>query len=61
MGGGWVLEIKTFLGPVKWHQPSGECHLGPKKLFQSEVHRYSFIFYVLDLPHVTLTGYNALP
>ncbi len=18
--GGWALEIKTFLGPVKWHQ-----------------------------------------
>jgi hypothetical protein len=20
VGGGWVLEIKIFLGPVKWHQ-----------------------------------------
>jgi hypothetical protein len=20
VGGGWALEIKTFLGPVKWHQ-----------------------------------------
>jgi hypothetical protein len=19
VGGGWALEIKTFLGPVKWH------------------------------------------
>ncbi len=20
MGGGWTLEIETFLGPVKWHR-----------------------------------------
>jgi hypothetical protein len=20
MGGGWALEIETFLGPVKWHR-----------------------------------------
>jgi hypothetical protein len=32
VGGGWALEIETFLGPVKWHCPLGECHLGPKKV-----------------------------
>ncbi len=32
VGGGWALEIETFLVPVKWHQPLGECHLGPKKV-----------------------------
>jgi hypothetical protein len=31
VGGGWALEIETFLGPEKWHEPIGECHLGPKK------------------------------
>jgi hypothetical protein len=27
----WALKIDSFLGPVKWHEPKGECHLGPKK------------------------------
>jgi hypothetical protein len=26
------VEIKTFLGPVKWHRALVECHLGPKKV-----------------------------
>jgi hypothetical protein len=33
VGGGWPLEIESFLGPVKWHRANiGECHLVPKKL-----------------------------
>ena len=32
VGGGWALEFESFLGPVKWHEPLGKCHLGPKKL-----------------------------
>jgi hypothetical protein len=32
VGGDWALEMESFLGPVKWHPPIGECHLGPKKL-----------------------------
>jgi hypothetical protein len=32
VGGGWNLEIESFLGPVKCIEPIGECHLGPKKL-----------------------------
>ncbi len=33
VGGGRALEIETFLGPV-WNdiEPSGELHLGPKKV-----------------------------
>jgi hypothetical protein len=30
-GGGMALEIESFLGPLKWHKPIGECHLGPEK------------------------------
>ncbi len=33
VGGGWALEIETFLCPVKWHRAVRRaCHLGPKKL-----------------------------
>jgi hypothetical protein len=32
VGGGWALEIETFLGPVKWHQTVRWVHLGPKKV-----------------------------
>ncbi len=31
-GRGLGPEIESFVGPVKWHRPIGECHLGPKKL-----------------------------
>ncbi len=32
VGGGWTLEIETFLGPAKWRRAViGECHLGPKQ------------------------------
>ncbi len=30
VGGGWAMEIETFLGPVNGIEPLGECHLGPK-------------------------------
>jgi hypothetical protein len=35
VGGGWALEISSFLGPVKWHRADRRVpfsHLGPKKL-----------------------------
>ncbi len=34
VGGGWTLEIKTFLGPVKWHQASSQASAiwGPEKV-----------------------------
>jgi hypothetical protein len=33
VGGGWALEFESFLGPVKSGiEPTGKCHLGPKKL-----------------------------
>jgi hypothetical protein len=35
VGGGWALEIETFLGPVKWLMMLSECHLGPKKVEMS--------------------------
>ncbi len=31
----WALEFESFLGPVKWLEPIGEYHLGPKKLENS--------------------------
>ncbi len=36
VGEGLALEIESFLAPLKWHEPIGECHLGPKKLDQGE-------------------------
>jgi hypothetical protein len=32
VGGGWGLEIESFLGPVKWHRADRRVILGPKKL-----------------------------
>jgi hypothetical protein len=32
MGGGWALDIETFLGPANGIELIGECHLGPKKV-----------------------------
>jgi hypothetical protein len=31
VGGGWALEIETFLALSNDIEPLGECHLGPKK------------------------------
>ncbi len=31
MGGGWALEIETFLGPVKWHQAVRRVPFGAQK------------------------------
>jgi hypothetical protein len=28
-GEGLALEIESFVGPVKLHEPIGECNLGP--------------------------------
>jgi hypothetical protein len=39
VGGGWALEFKSFLGPVKWHRADRQCHLGPQKL---RVHKSLF-------------------
>ncbi len=51
VGGGWVLEIKTFW-VLLWNgiEPSGECHLGPKsrvELFAKDLFKTgsSFIKY----------------
>jgi hypothetical protein len=37
VGGGWALEIETFLCPVLWNdsEPSGKCHWGPQKVSPS--------------------------
>ncbi len=34
VGGGWALEIDSFLALSNGIEPIGECHLGPKKLAQ---------------------------
>jgi hypothetical protein len=31
VGGGWALEMQSFLGPVKWHQDERRVPYGPKK------------------------------
>ncbi len=31
VGGGWALEIETFLDPVKWHQVVGRVLFGTQK------------------------------
>jgi hypothetical protein len=31
VGGGWALEIETFLGPVKWHRAVRRVPLGAQK------------------------------
>ncbi len=31
VGGGWVLEIETFLGPVKWHRAVRRVPFGAQK------------------------------
>jgi hypothetical protein len=50
VGGGWALEIETFLDAVKWHQVvAGECYLGPKKL-RFPVSNPLPLAQVMDLP-----------
>ncbi len=47
VGGGWALEFKIFLGPVKWHRPDRRVPFGAQKargLYKSLVHRW---FYAL--------------
>ncbi len=41
LGGGLALEISSFLGPLKWHEPIGECHLGPPRFSPSNCPPYS--------------------
>ncbi len=31
VGGGWALEIETFLGPVKWHRAVRRVPFGAQK------------------------------
>ncbi len=31
VGGGWALEIESFLGPVKWHQAERQVPFGAQK------------------------------
>ncbi len=31
VGGGWVLEIESFLSPVKWHPADTRVPLGAQK------------------------------
>ena len=33
--GGWALDLETSMGPVKSHEPLGECHLGPRDVEKS--------------------------
>jgi hypothetical protein len=32
VGGGWALEIETFLGPVKWHRAVWRVPFGGQKV-----------------------------
>jgi hypothetical protein len=42
VGGGWAMEIETFLGPVEWHRAVRQVAFGAQKIwgpYKSEVHR----------------------
>ncbi len=32
VGGGWALEIESFLGPVKWHRADRRVPFGAQKI-----------------------------
>jgi hypothetical protein len=32
VGGGWALEMESFLGPVKWHRADRRVPFGAQKL-----------------------------
>jgi hypothetical protein len=38
VGGGWALEFKSFLGPVKWHRADREVSFGAQQT-QNIMHR----------------------
>jgi hypothetical protein len=38
--GGWTLEIKTFLGPVKWHRTIRRVPFGAQKIRDFRVFPY---------------------
>ncbi len=39
VGGGWALEIKSFLGPVKWHRAVRRVLFGAQKTRMEGVNR----------------------
>ncbi len=40
VGGGWALEIDTFLGSVKWHQAVRRVPFGAQKAIHKGTLRY---------------------
>jgi hypothetical protein len=32
VGGGWALEVETFLGPVNWHRAARRVPFGAQKV-----------------------------
>jgi hypothetical protein len=59
VGGGWALEIKTFLGPVKWHQAVLWVPFGAQKSqdFQGPTSSH---LPVIDLPASKIVQYRAV-
>jgi hypothetical protein len=49
VGGGWALEIKTFLGRVKWHRAFSRVPFGPSLDFPQPPNPLP-LAQVMDLP-----------
>ena len=47
--GDWALELEIFVGPLKLHEPLGECHLGPTNIWGPQIFgAHLFLFLQLD-------------
>jgi hypothetical protein len=60
VGGGWALEIESFLGPVKWHRADKQVQFGAQKTPQRapSLYMYSTVVHqansstVVDKKHI---------
>ncbi len=43
VGGGWALEIESFLSPVKWHRAERRVPFGAQKLEISGTQKMKFM------------------
>ncbi len=59
VGGGWALEIKSFLGPVKWHRADRRVPFGAQIQYhyiRGCIYRRCIGSFMYKSPWVTLTG-----
>jgi hypothetical protein len=53
VGGGWALEMESFLGPVKWHRADRRVPFRPKKLPTTSPPYFSY-------PHLHSTSLSTI-